>query len=246
MDKIISIYNIIIVIYGIYLYESFKKNVFSNFSRFYYITNNNLDKIITIPKIYNINEIEQVIFGSLLGDGHLEKQTRNVNVRFCLTQSESNYEYFIHLWGIITQVSPCSYNSYSYSDKRTKKIYVQYTLKTRVNSIYTKYYSFFYLNKKKIVPENLNLLTPLALAHWISQDGTKSTTGGFYFCTDNFDKMECIRISNYLNDKYKFNSSLHNTSKGRWRIYIKSKSFVDLRNLVLPYMHESMLYKITL
>lgn len=37
---------------------------------------------IVIPLLYSEYEIEQVIFGSLLGDGALEKQDRYINARF--------------------------------------------------------------------------------------------------------------------------------------------------------------------
>jgi len=34
------------------------------------------------------------------------------------------------------------------------------------------FYSGFYKDSKKVVPLSLSLLTPLALAHWIMQDGS--------------------------------------------------------------------------
>jgi hypothetical protein len=40
-------------------------------------------------------------------------------------------------------------------------------------------------------------------------------------------------------------TSLHKTSKGNHRIYIKAKSFKDLQNLVIPFIDRSMIYKVT-
>ena len=43
-----------------------------------------------------------------------------------------------------------------------------------INPIFTEFYNKFYINKVKSVP---TYLTPLALAHWIMQDGAKGSSG---------------------------------------------------------------------
>jgi len=248
LDKIILIFIFLFFYLFFVLYHfSIYSYSFSWYNTTFYTFNN----ILVIPKIYNEDEIKEVLFGSLLGDGHLEKQIKMTNARFCFTQSISHYEYFISVWNIITQISPCTFLKSSYTDKRTNKIYESYSFKTKTHPLYTEFFSYFYKvseknKKKKILPLDLTLLTPLALAHWIMQDGTKSTTGGFYLCTDNFNKEECIRVSNYLNKKYLLSTSLHKKSKNSWRVYIKAKSFNDLKNLVIRHMDKSMLYKINI
>lgn len=52
------------------------------------------------------------------------------------------------------------------------------------------------------MPTDLSLLTPLALAHWIMQDGGKSSSGGLYLCTDLFNPEDIIRLAKYLQDTY--------------------------------------------
>jgi hypothetical protein len=205
---------------------------------------NKIYNLIIMPKLYNEYEIRQVIFGSLLGDAHLSKEKRSLNSRFSFIQSESHYNYFLSFWNIITQVSPCSFSKYSYLDKRTNKIYVSYRFRTRTHNIFTEFYTLFYINNRKTIPLDLSLLTPLAITHWISQDGTKGTSGGFYFCTDSFSKSECLRLSEHLEMQYMLSTSLHKTSKGHYRIYIKAKSLKDLERLVIPYIEESMKYKV--
>lgn len=170
---------------------------------------------------------------------------KNINARFSFVQSERHFDYFLHVWEIITQLTPCSFKKLSYVDKRTNKLYTSYIFRSRVNPIYTKFHLLFYSNGKKIVPLDLSLLTPLAIAHWVAQDGTKSTSGGFYFCTDNFSHIECQRLLDYISEKYKLNCSLHKTSKGSNRIYIKASSLLGLKDLIISRLHPSMLYKIT-
>jgi hypothetical protein len=74
---------------------------------------------------------------------------------------------------------------------------------------------------------DLSLLTPLAFAHWIMQDGSFSS-GGLILCTDSFSNADVQRLAAYL------------SSKGRLRIFISSKSMASLRAIVLPHMHPSM------
>jgi hypothetical protein len=67
------------------------------------------NEIIKIPKVFNEDEIRQVIFGSILGDANLSMEIKSINSRFSFIQSHLHYDYFISVWNIITQVSPCSF-----------------------------------------------------------------------------------------------------------------------------------------
>lgn len=42
--------------------------------------------------------LKQILFGSLLGDGSLELQTRSKNARFIFTQGIKNQEYFLSVY----------------------------------------------------------------------------------------------------------------------------------------------------
>lgn len=107
----------------------------------------------------------------------------------------------------------------------------------------TEFYSKFYVGKVKIVPLDLSLLTPLALAHWVMQDGARGTCKGLYLCTDSFTLAEVQRLSQYLSNKYDIKCSVHK-SGGNYRIYILAKSVETVKILILPFMHKSMTYKL--
>lgn len=98
----------------------------------------------------------------------------------------------------------------------------------------------FYPQGIKIVPMDLSLLTPLALAHWIMQDGSFSS-GGLVLCTDSFYNDDTLRLANYLSSTYSLVCTTPKApgSKGRLRIFISAKSMASLRTIVLPYMHSS-------
>ena len=98
------------------------------------------------------------------------------------------------------------------------------------------------------MPFKLSLLTPLALAHRVMQDGGKSTSGGLYLCTDLYTPEDTIRLAKYLGKTYKLEITTPKApgKKGALRIYIKVSSKVLLRSLIVEHVHPSMLYKLGL
>ncbi len=120
------------------------------------------------------NELKEIIFGSLLGDGSLEKSLKSKNARFKFSQAIKAKDYFLQLYYIFKPffTQNYSFTNYSYSDKRTNVTYTTLSFTTRALPFFTEFYNQFYINNVKVVPESLVLLTPLALAHWITQDGS--------------------------------------------------------------------------
>lgn len=136
---------------------------------------------------FSVNELKEIIFGSLLGDAKLElppQEGQGTNARFYLTQSGKHSEYFNFLYNIFVSFSLCGYIGpliYSYFNIRTGKTYISLTFATLALPIFTEFFNAFYVGNKKMIPFNLiGLLSPLALAHWIMQDGALSTSGGLY------------------------------------------------------------------
>jgi anti-sigma regulatory factor (Ser/Thr protein kinase) len=73
-------------------------------------------------------------------------------------------------------------------------------------------------------------------------DGSKQG-GGFYLNTQSFSKGENLFLIKILMDKFKLECTLNNT-KGKYIIYIRKQSINLFKELVKPYFHESMLYKL--
>ena len=67
---------------------------------------------------------------------------------------------------------------------RLGKVNISLQLFTRTLPCFTELHSLFYVNKVKIIPENIyELLTPVALAHLIQGDGSVQRHG-LIICTD--------------------------------------------------------------
>jgi hypothetical protein len=133
-------------------------------------------------------------------------------------------------------------------DERTGKKYSSLHFKTKALPLFTEFWSMFYVDGKKVIPADLTLFTPLALAHLLMQDGSFGTSGGIYICTDAFSPADTQRLANELSIRYGLKCSTPKApGKGNGkRVYIFTQSRSKLQELVLPYIHPSMLYRIGL
>ena len=110
----------------------------------------------------------------------------------------------------------------------------------------TELYYLFYPNKVKVIPENIyNMLTPVGLAHVIMGDG-KALRHGIVLCTDSYSLEDVVILMNVLLIKFRLDCTLRYHTQTQPRIYIKESSMPLLREIVMPHMCSSMLYKIKL
>jgi LAGLIDADG DNA endonuclease family len=112
---------------------------------------------------------------------------------------------------------------------------------------FTQLYNLFYINGVKAIPAEFiyDLLTPVALAHWICCDGSTQRSG-LVLCTDSYTIQEVVLLMNVLIIKFRLECTLryHGPNKTHPRIYIRQGSMPLLRSIVFPYMDPSMLNKI--
>jgi len=69
---------------------------------------------------------------------------------------------------------------------------------------------------------------------------------GLILCTDSYELKDIVRLMNVLILKYDIACKLRYHTPTQPRIYISERSMPIVRNLVKPYITESMLYKIKL
>ena len=192
-----------------------------------------------------------ILIGLLLSDAGLSKQKNSKNARLGFKQSMIHFPF---LWSTFMLLSHfCSSIPYHDNAKLKGKFYYGIRMDTRAYSCLTDLYKLFYIpitqpdgkiSYKKIVPLDIyNLLTPMALAYWIMGDGSGNASKGLYLCTDSFSNYDIVRLMNVLLIRYNINSSLVQIS-GKSRIYIASTESAKITNLVLEFIHPSMLYKV--
>jgi hypothetical protein len=116
---------------------------------------------------------------------------------------------------------------------------------TRSMPCLTELHSLFYLNGIKIIPHNIyELLTPVALAYIIMGDGSVQRHG-LIICTDSYTIPNIVRLINVLMIRYRLDCTLRFHTPTQPRIVIKQCSMNRLQTIVEPYMHPSMMYKIS-
>ena len=129
---------------------------------------------------------------------------------------------------------------------RQDKVHFVLSLYTRGLPCLKELRSIFYINRVKIVPEDIyNLLTPVALAHLIMGDGV-AKQHGLILCTDSYKIVDIVRLINVLMIRYNLDCNLRYHTPSQPRIYIRQGSMPILRELVKNHMDKSMLYKIGL
>lgn len=80
--------------------------------------------------------------------------------------------------------------------------------KQRLRLFFLELYDQFIINGIKSIPSDIyNLLTPIALAHWICGDGY-SRNGGVALATDSYSMVEVVRLINVLIVRYNLECSL--------------------------------------
>nr|QVG61555.1 hypothetical protein [Rhizoctonia sp.] len=192
------------------------------------------------------SEFKEIFVGLLLGD--LLGRFRYGKARFVFKQGLVHEDYLLHLYEIFKSHCPSAPKIHvSLPHPKTGKNYSSILFTTYTLACFNELYNSFYLDGKKIIPVNIaELLTPLSLAYWISDDGSWNKPGRYTtLCTDSFTLEEVEHLIEVLNKK--FNLKCYKIRQGvRWRIIIPSYSIPALQNLLAPHIPPMMRHKIGL
>ena len=118
-----------------------------------------------------------------------------------------------------------------------------YRFFTRSLPILTPFYDEFFVNGKKIIPENLKL-NALSLAVWFMDDGSKSRSS-IYLNTQQFTVDEQKKLIFILKDQFGLESTL-NKDKIYFRIRVRSESSKIMVKIIERYILPNFRYKLPL
>ncbi len=174
---------------------------------------------------------KEFLVGTLLGDGCLLKTTRGYCLRIHQGIKQKDYvEWKYNVMKDLVNTPP-------------KLCQRGYYFRTVSNLIFDEYRQIFYEETKKKVPENIrNLLTPLGLAVWIMDDGSRDK-GCIRISTHNFDYSHHLKLQKILKAKFGIKSNIQRAKDKFW-LWVKSESTPNLLKLIQPYFIPSMLYKL--
>lgn len=192
-------------------------------------------------------DVYSIIFGSLLGDAHAEKRAAGLGTRINFYQEAVHVEYLYFLHKLLSHTGYCNPKIPVVSSRLSAKGKLRKIV--RFNTwTYTSFnwiHELWYKNNIKQVPGNIaEYLSPLALAIWIMDDGSK-VGKGLKFSTNSFSYNDCLILVKALNDNFNLKASVQSAgSNSKYVIYIWKESMNDLRNIVSPYIIPEMKYKI--
>jgi ubiquinol-cytochrome c reductase cytochrome b subunit len=212
-------------------------------------TSNEINKKIRSEKRIGPHNIDilSIIFGTLLGDGHAEKRVNGTRISFYQEGSHKTYLLWLHY--LISNLGYCNSTEPKLQKRLGIKDKIRYVIrfKTWTYSSFNWIYDLFYINNVKIVPSILGIfLTPLALAIWIMDDGTK-VGEGLKLCTNSFSFADCNFLVKLLHENFNLKASVQSAgakNKEQYHIYIWKESIPLLKEIVGPYIHPSMKYKL--
>ena len=214
------------------------------------ISNNKKIRILAKDRIgpHNI-VIISILFGNLLGEGYAEYRNKGTGTRFCFYQENSHAAYLTWLHGLLADLGYCNTNTPEIQRRLGKNGIVRKIIrfKTWTYSSFNWIQDLWYINHVKIVPSVIgDYLTPLALAIWIMDDGGK-VGNGLKLSTNSFTYLDCTLLVKVLYENFHLKSSIQSAGKdNQYIIYIWKESIPLLRQIVLPYVHPSMKYKLTM
>lgn len=193
-------------------------------------------------------EKKEILVGLLLGDAYAQKPKGCVNTIFRFEQGLIHKDYLVHLYEIFKDycsILPTIRNLKS--QKGAEKIHSSIYFYTYLLPCFNPLRELFYPMGKKVVPLNIaELLTPLGICYWISDDGSRDKHKKFVvLCTDSFTLVEVELLVDTLNKKWDLKCYKCKQGKG-YRIIIPSYSIPVLQKLVAPHMPPMMRYKVGL
>ncbi len=184
---------------------------------------------------------QNIIFGTLLGDGFLERN--GVYARLVVDHSTAQEAYVRWMADALSSLHP-SISVKERFDPRYKHIYAHCILRTHTSPLLEKFVQLFYRGKRKYVPEIVSkIINPQMLAVWIMDDGyRRNDCNALRLNTQSYSLNE-QRIIKRAFAKLSIVTHIQR-HKSHFVVYIPSGSMERLRTLVRPFLIPSMGYKL--
>ena len=177
-------------------------------------------------------EQKSILIGCLLGDGTMrKKKDAHLEINHCYAQKVL-VDWIFGIFQSMVRTPP------KWRKGNGKREAYRFT--TRKLPVLTPYYDWFYKNKKKVVPFDLKI-SPLSLAVWFMDDGSKSYSS-IYLNTQQFSLDEQLLLIGILKKQFNIEATL-NKDKTYFRIRLRSGSAGRFIQLVKPFVLKEFRYK---
>lgn len=181
-----------------------------------------------------------VLIGKILGDGSLVSTLTGKSFRLQVEQKSGHKDYV--LWAAKI------FKDWVLTQPKYLAQHQSFRFRTISHPQFTEYRKIFYPVKRKIIPINIKeiFVNPISLAVWFMDDGALSTSKKTVtICTHSFSRDENMLLIDCLKKNFNLQVNLNWDSKG-CRLYIPVSNISKFKELVVPYMHPDMVYKLPL
>ncbi len=208
------------------------------------------DRVLTAQKHHLNEQQRQVVLGSLMGDGSLSPNRRDRDgTRFRMGHGADQAAYLDWKVSLLGNVG----HSRTTNDKGA--VFADFTPLPELAELREAVY--FGDGKKHLSWEYLKALTPLALAVWYMDDGcftvrskgvqarTEGGSGRIEICVEAMSPGSRQRLVAYLRDTHGLDVSLAvKGAAAKQHIRFTTAASARFQEIVAPYVHESMAYKL--
>ena len=192
-------------------------------------------------------ETRNIVVASLLGDGWLDRlKPRTQTSIYHLKYNDKSFGYLSWIREQVEELEP--------SILKAKPGFSQHYFYTRSRQDIGDLRKLFYPNEGiKRVPENISaLLTdPISLAVWYQDDGTLDRRPKYHWnvriATYCFPYDDCVLLRDALKQNFGITVSVckcQMRGKLYFQLYVHAKSMERFIEIVKPYIHENLKYKI--
>lgn len=195
---------------------------------------------------------QDLLIGSLLGDGNLRFIRKNHEVSFIVDHSLKQKDYVMWKYRVMRDwvlTEPKTLIRVYHKDPQRNLTSIRF--QTICHPEFTYWYKIFYRNGKKIVPENIKdiLVSPLSLAIWFMDDGNKNHQAVF-LNTQQFSLEEQKVLQECLLENFSLETTINKhwvyKRKQLYRIRVSTDSTKKLYYLIKDFLISSMRYKFPL
>ena len=188
--------------------------------------------------------IEQVLIGSLFGDGGLErnrstskgiKKVKPVGIRFKERHNIRQKEYLLWKKEILSKILTIK----EYYSKKERAIVIY----SNVSPLFKKYHFYFYPSGKghKVFDlYMLNKLKPLGLAIWYMDDGHFDKRNYNFTLSCNNNSLDLLK--SWFKEKYNMKGNIYFGKEAK--IHFNKKDTKSFFKIISPFIYPTMKYKI--
>jgi hypothetical protein len=182
---------------------------------------------------------QSVLVGTLLGDGCLAKHGRfhRLHVKHKAAHiALVEYKHVVFSGFVTMQL-------HRFDQHLGGKRHPCAQFATRTSPLFSEWYARFYRDGRKHVPVDIErLLTPLAVAVWLMDDGA-ADYAGVTFQTHNFVSEDIARLTEALSGKFHLAVNTRPNKRGLV-IYVAARSLPRLRELIGRHVLPDFTYKL--